>query len=115
MQLLRVLQHPEQALWRAPKAHHGGEEEPFPIPRAANVHLEFVIGFLVGAGCGIVMGLAFAAMCFGVIAKVVIMAATYKQELIPWRQAKETVKPWHQHPIIVKQDPPDWQKPTDTA
>lgn len=68
------------------------------------MHLEFVIGFLVGAGCGILMGLAFAAMCFGVIAKVVIMAATYKQELFPWRQ----------RPVIVKSDDVG-QKPIDTA
>jgi len=41
--------------------------------------VEFIVGFLVGVSLGVVLGLAFAAMCFGVVAKIVIMAATYRQ------------------------------------
>ena len=44
------------------------------------MNIELLVIFLLGVSCGIVMGLMFAAMCFGVIAKIVIMAATYRHE-----------------------------------
>jgi len=65
------------------------------------MHIEFITGFLIGVTLGIFLGLAFTAMCFGVIAKVVIMAATYRHDVQwPWRNG------------IAKSQPDDGQKPT---